>query len=353
MKDSRALSSSPLSSSCCALPPGVVQYHHVMLEGRARTFVNRLAAEAVCDLGDNSHMRVYMYCWIDSERGQGAHVHYAPRDIALQPGSGTGLQDAQHDGEFSMGLHVLDNDPDLLKIMACMRMRDQETKNERTVTLAASAVQMDRLLMGEEQTLTMYSQFDPGNYTEVVIRASNANEFANCPHATPSVSGQPLPLVKLSRSNLWDMGISDQVASEVSGNMQEKIQKYLMESPPGGQPFIPGLTRSAPVSQNDPLLFFSLFLGTPGYALTPLLAPQLGIQRGSIPVWSPSDPHDADPLHSHEHPRGVTQAASPNPARGVPYLPPCPPFGLDSRGCPQTRRCGFWAFIRSGFANNM
>lgn len=330
---------------------GIVQYHHVRLEGRARTFVNRLPADVVCDLTDGSPMHVYMYCWIDSERGQGARVHYSPCDIAASPG--TVGAEIQHHGEFDLALHVLDNDPDLLKIMACMRMKDQETKNSRTVTLAASAVQLDRLLMGEEQKLTMYSQFDPGNYTEVVIRASNAQEFANC--ASAKAAGQEhRPLVKLSRSSLWDMDVSDQAVNGVSAAIVEKIQKYLMSAPPGGEPFIAGLTRSPRrVACIKPLVFLSLFLGTPGYALTPMFTPQLGVRGGPVPVRRPSHQDAQDTLRSDELARRIPQETAANPVGGIPHLPAHPSLRDDRRGHLEARRCGLWSLFRTGAANHM
>lgn len=327
-------------------------YHHIKLEGMARTFVNRLPADVVCDLTDGSPMHVYMYCWINSERGQGARVHYSPFDIAasplaIQPETATTIQ---HHGEFDLALRVQDNDPDLLKIMACMRMTDQETKNPRTVTLAASAVQLDRLLMGEEQKLTMYSQFDPGNYTEVVIRASNAHEFANCASVSQA---PPRPLVKLSRSSLWDMDVSDQAVGGVSASMVEKIQKYLMAAPPGGEPFVAGLTRW-PAQPFAPLVFLSLCLGTPGYALTPiLLAPQLGVRRSPVPFGRATHQDAQNTLRADELARRIAQEAASDPAGGLPYLPAHPALGDDRRGHHEARRGRIWSLFRSGAANYM
>lgn len=258
----------------------------VKLVGRARTFASRLPLEAFTDLSNNSSTRVYMYCWIDSERGQGARVNYVSPDIAGSCGSsfpvGRGLKadnvkgrgQLAHEGEFSMTIHVRDNDPDLLKIMGCIRMKDDESDNTRTATLASSAVQLDRLLMGEEQYHTMYSQFDPGNYTEFVIRAVNAGDYANSDHGAQTSH----PFIKLSPSSLWNIDVFQEAASGVSESMEAKRKMFRINPPNGLEALLEGETRC--VKSHPPLpscmLFLSLLLGTPAYALAPFLASPAG-----------------------------------------------------------------------------
>ena len=245
------------------------------LVGRARTFASRLPVEAFTDLSSSSSTRVYMYCWIDSERGQGAHVNYVPLDIAGAYGRANALQAVgatnsrgdplAHEGEFTMTLFVQDNDPDLLKIMGCIRMKDDQSNNTRTATLAASAVQLDRLLMGEEQYHTMASPFDPGNYTEFVIRAANASDYANSEN-NPEVSAKVH--IKLSRSKLWNMPQYREGMQKVQENMGAKMEACMVKPAEGGASFLDGETRYDPPSKVHSLvMFLTLFLGTPGYVL--------------------------------------------------------------------------------------
>ena len=244
----------------------------LQISGRARTFVSRMPIDALQDLSDNggSGITVFMYCWIDHERGQGGHVHFVPCDIAGDSSVHNNPAFGSHNGEFSLSLPIRDKDPDLLKLMGCMRMKDQETRNTRTVTLATSAVQLDRLLMGEEQCVTMYDQFCPSNYTEVVLKASNATEFANhASHASSMHDGgqfEGLPYINFCKSHLWSMGLCDDEINNVTNSIQEKIMKYGMQAPPGGDEFTYGQTRF-----EKALLFLSLCLGTPAYTLVPFL----------------------------------------------------------------------------------
>lgn len=260
-----------MNGTSSALPPytRAIMEYPVVLEGRARTFVARMPVEALVDVSDGSDISVFLYCWASPERGQGARAHYKPCDIAAS--TGQQAPDPTHNGEFRLTVNIRDDDPDLLKITACMRMKDPQTNNTRNAVLASSAVQLDRLLMGEEQSLTMYDQFTPGNYTEVVIRASNADDYANCARAARALAGRndldSGPRIRLSRSHLWDLDVFDKEVTAVSSKIGDSILKNGVQYTPGGAQFNTGLTRSARV-----VLFISLFLGTPAYALTPYLA---------------------------------------------------------------------------------
>jgi hypothetical protein len=229
-----------------------VKEYPLQLVGRVKTFVARLPVNALQDLSGQD-LRVYLYCWIDSTRGQGGHVHYNPCDIASGPN-----QKPTHDGEFSISINVRERgDPDLIKIMGCLRMKDQETKNTRNATLAVSAAQLDRMLTGEEQALTMFDQFTPGNYTEVRIRVANAADFAN--HASAPVGSQ-LPRISFKRSSLWDIEtVFRPAVMSASNGIMSVLVSNRMEPTEGGAPFLSGLTRF--------FFFLSLFLGTPAYVM--------------------------------------------------------------------------------------
>jgi hypothetical protein len=235
--------------SAPAAPEG---YHALQLVGRVKTFVARLPVNALEDLSGKD-LRVYIYCWIDSTRGQGGHVHYNPCDIASEP-----HKRPKHDGGFSITVNVKKSgDPDLIKIMACMRMKDQETQNTRNATLAVSAAQLDRMLTGEEQGLTMFDQFTPGNYTEVRIGVANAADFAN--HAS-TPAGSTLPRITFRRSSLWDIEtVFRPSVTSASNSIMSVLVSNRMEPTEGGAPFLSGLTRF--------VYFLSLFLGTPAYVL--------------------------------------------------------------------------------------
>lgn len=254
-----------MDTSGVAAPSFVIEYP-LNLEGRMRTFVGRMPVEALVDISDASDISVFLYCWASPGRGQGGRAHYAPCDIATN----VGAESPSHTGEFKLVLNLRQGDPDLLKVTACIRMKDVQTVSKRTATLAASAVQLDRLLAGEELSLTMYDQFIAGNYTEMVIRVSNASDYANFKGGVGVGNGlSPLPLITLSRSRLWDIATSDQEVVGVSNNIQQAMAAHGVQPTPGGGQFASGLTRCPKA-----LLFISLFLGTPAYVLCPF------VQRG-------------------------------------------------------------------------
>ena len=221
------------------------------LEGETKVFVSGLPVDSILDLSA-SDSSVWVYAWVDGTRGAGAHAIFQPMDIAAKDSSGN---TCYHNGTFRLTLPLRTDgtaEPDLLKFMACMRMQDCKTKNRRDFTLAASATQLDRLLQGEEQAFTMYDQFVDGNYTEVRLRAVNASSFGG--------SGAGGSRVVFRRSSLWDIE-SDfkSVVSDVSNSMMASVLRLQMQPPEGGAPFAQGLTRC--------VVFLSLFLGTPAYAL--------------------------------------------------------------------------------------
>lgn len=243
--------------------PYVMEYP-LNLEGKMRTFVGRMPVEALVDISDGSDISVFLYCWASPGRGQGGRAHYAPCDIATNLGAPA----PSHTGDFKLVLNLRQGDPDLLKLTACIRMKDVQTSSKRTATLAASAVQLDRLLAGEELSATMYDQFIVGNYTEVVIKASNASDYANFRGGVGD-GLTSLPLISLSRSRLWDIDKSDQEVVGVSNNIQQAMAAHGVQHSPGGNQFSSGMTRYPKA-----LLFLSLFLGTPAYVLCPF------VQRG-------------------------------------------------------------------------
>ena len=124
-------------------------------------------------------------------------------------------------------LTVRDGDPDLLKVMACMRMKDQETKNTRNATLAVGGTLLQRLLAGEEQSFTMHDQFVQGNYTEVVMRVARSEPVGD------------LSQLALSRSSLWDIDtVFQPVVQENSNTIMSIFVSNHMQPTKGGAGFL-------------------------------------------------------------------------------------------------------------------
>lgn len=232
------------------------------LVGRAKTFVSGMPVDALVDLSAEG-MSVYMYCWIDSTRGSGAYVHFDPRDIADSPAVGSDSSEISplHAGGFSLKLNLRKRDLDLLKVTACIRMKDETSGNTRNFTLGMTATQLDRLVTGEEQAFTMYDQFNKGTFTEVRLRATNAALF----------NGRRL---RFSRSSLWNIGNDFKpVVTEVSNAIMASVAQAKVDYDDGSSGFASGLTRCVPLVPL-PLLFVSLFLGTPAHSLLLLLPPR-------------------------------------------------------------------------------
>jgi hypothetical protein len=259
-------------------PGAAPKEFQIQLEGRVKTFAAKMPVNALVDISGEA-VRVYLYCWIDETRGQGAHVHYNPSHIALEPTNPA----LRHDGWYSLTMTVRDGDPDLLKVMACMRMKDQETKNTRNATLAVGGTLLQRLLAGEEQSFTMHDQFVQGNYTEVVMRVARSEPAGD------------LSQLALSRSSLWDIDtVFQPVVQENSNTIMNIFVSNHMQPTKGGAGFLAGLTRS--------VCFITLFLGTPAYVL--LLAAGSGAGPPSTrPARTLGPPSTRSPRTSARSPR--------------------------------------------------
>jgi hypothetical protein len=181
-----------------------------------------------------------------------------------------------HVGDFALSIPVMGEDTDLLKLMSCIRIKDRKSCNFRTDVLACGAVRMDRLLMGREEKVRLTSVFDAGNFTEVTMRAINADQFDNARDSLLPVDDTPaggLPRIRFAPSVMWRM---DELASMVdltSDTLKLQMDKCSIKGPSGGEMFLDGMTRWGTRALNQCLCVFSLCMGTPGYALMPLLTP--------------------------------------------------------------------------------
>ena len=196
-------------------------------------FASKIPEEAICNFTDYSDRTVHLYAWVDKNRGQGTQVQYTQQTA----------------GTFSLSIPIKDGDVDLLKLQACTRVRDSDTGNVRTITLAVSAVQMDKLLEGKTITTTMHDPFSPEDAVVVTLSAENAHEFANCisnqPVLIPVISGGPddLPFIRFQRSSLWDIAQINAEVDKVSEHIQSNIKLNNTRLPPGGDMFASGISR--------------------------------------------------------------------------------------------------------------
>jgi hypothetical protein len=228
------------------------------LEGNCRIFVCQLPGDVLCDLSDSSKSRVYVYCWLDSNRGSGAHVHYLPLDL-------TGDSQGRN-GEFKLSLDILPEEVDLLKVMCCIRVGDEMTNNRRTFTVGTGAVRLNRLVAGECEHGTLFSTFDQGNRAELRMIATNAHKFSNSRTSIAPVGGQALPLIRFRPSSLWQMGEIQNEVDLTRDVLKVGMDRCQIKPPPGGENFLRGLTRCRHfVTLDSCLLFVSLCLGTPAY----------------------------------------------------------------------------------------
>ena len=303
------------------------------MEGTARLYTCNLPMDSFVDFSDPKDHQSYTYCWIDGERGRGGHISF--------PTPGTS-------GVFKLDINLRQGDPDLLKTQVSMHMRDQNTNNFRTVTLAVSAVDLEKILAGETDRVVMYDQFVPGNFCDLSIRATNASDYANFKAAaTASELGLilgPKPLLQLRPSSLRNLKIINDQVKSVSDQFVDALGRFNVAMAKGGEPFYRGVTRSPPA----PVLFFSLMLGTPAYALFPLPV-QSGVRRkeGS-PDQHGADPPALVPLCHHECPGGISGALPPSGPRGVPCLPQDSSHGSDCRVHSETGRYPFWSIFCPG-----
>lgn len=242
------------------LPPAStaksVRSYPVRFEGSVRLYTCNMDEGTFVDFADPNDHQVFMYCWMDRDRDASSAVNFAA------PGA---------PGEFKLGINLRNQDPDLLKLMCCMHMLDEESNIYRTITFAASAAQLDRLMRGEEQKITMRDQMKRDNYAEVTIKAVNAVDFAQS--------------ISFTRSALWDVPVLNAEAEKVSQAINANTDNNHMKLPPGGAGFLRGLSRY-------PILFLGLMLGTPAYVFAPVFPAGSGAASRPAPGrrFRPSGP---------------------------------------------------------------
>ena len=219
----------------------------IRLEGTVRPYVCNIAEDQLIRFsGPDCHVQVFCLAWMDKHRGELAHV-------AFPSGGGA--------GNFALGMDLHEHDSRHLKVQVSMRIRDEETNNVRTITLAVSASDLTTLLQGQSDSFRMYDQFTDGNYVDITLRIKNATDYANHPQ---SLAGSPL--ITLGPSALDNIGALNASMAQVSAHVNANLATNSVCIPAGAMPFKKGMTRSVPPLP-FPLFFFSLCVGTPAYSL--------------------------------------------------------------------------------------
>lgn len=252
------------------------------LEGHCRTFVAGLPIDAIRDFSDQSKSQFFVYAWLDSARGAGAHVHYtavnvASADLCSDPAPDSTVA-AEHSGYFKLSLRIREEEVNLVKAMCCVRIRDDETGNTRISVVATGALRLPQLLMGADEAVTLQSVFDGTNRSELCVKAVNAGDFANLKMSISPTDGIHLPLIRFKPSSLWRMAELQDHLKETCDTLKLEMDKFKIEPPFRADNFVAGMTRwlsrpSAFTHLPCSVLAFSLCLGTPAYALIPPCLP--------------------------------------------------------------------------------
>lgn len=206
--------------------------HTLQIKGRVRPSTWNVPDAKLADLSDEGRHHMFVACWIDGQRGACAHVRF----------------DAdEREGTFECTLPVRNGDPNALKVQLCMRMQDESTGNRRTAELYMSFAKLDKLLEGEEDRFVMKNQFCPNKKAVVALSLANSSDFANScgpgsSHLKLSHSHR-LPFVKLRNSAVYQISRVNADMEAVSQRVKSVLSHNTAEMPPGGEPFMDGMTR--------------------------------------------------------------------------------------------------------------
>jgi hypothetical protein len=223
----------------------------VEIEGQMSLFVDDLPNDLVMASGGTiPGMKLFMYAWVDNERGASGHVSFPTN---LSPGDGCesstasagggnntdSSSDGKFQGRFRLSIDVRDGDSHLLKVQCCVRLKDPASRNKRTFTVAVSCADLEKLLCGEEDQFVMKDSFDPNDYVVVSMRASNAADFRNHPSSAHDMGK---PLLKLGPSALDRIAEWDKVVQRVSDSFVSNAKQNNMGYMPGVALFMRGIT---------------------------------------------------------------------------------------------------------------
>jgi hypothetical protein len=252
-----ALKKIPTDASAATDSPQSIGYspmHTLEIEGRIALFVKGMPEEFISAMGgDLPGMNVFMYGWINGERGVSSLVSF-PKPDGNDSHSGASHElgkasdaksehirsvDKKSAGKFRMSLDVLDGDPKYLKLQACVRVKDPESHNIRNFNVAVSCADLVRMMHGQEDSFTMTDQFIEGNAVDVAMRVVNADQFRN--HA--SCSGDlDKPLIKFGDSALDKIGKWNEIVERISCGLMKSMNENKISTSAGCENFKMGIT---------------------------------------------------------------------------------------------------------------
>ena len=240
---------------CCLSSPadgsGPSSMHTIEIEGRTALFVKGMPEEFITACGGAMPgMKVFMYGWIDGERGVSSHVSFPAADCGKRVGTpakeeavaGPKIRsvDSKNAGTFRLSIGVRDGDPRYLKLQACVRLKDPVSHNIRTFNLAVSCADLVRMMEGQEECFSMTDQFVAGNAVDVAMRVVNAEQFRN--HVS-CAGDMHKPLVKFGPSALDRMEEWNEVVERISNGMLKSMSENQVTMGPGCESFKMGVTR--------------------------------------------------------------------------------------------------------------
>lgn len=224
-------------------PSGVTGSERLVhFEGSVQLFTSTMPESSFVDFSDAGNHLVFVGCWIDGTRGDTTHVTF-------QAGGGVGT--------FKMSLPFREDDYDKLKIQVSMRMRDDGSKNRRTVPLCSSCAYMQTMLSGGADEFQMPDEFIEGNYARVSMSITNVGDFQK----------QPL---RLRASSLDRLPVMNASIDRIGASIADDSVKNNLSYKNGGVQMKDGGTRC--LKHSYVTVFISLMLGVPAYVF--LLPPQ-------------------------------------------------------------------------------
>ena len=189
-----------------------------------------------CEEGE----RRFMYCWKDGAWGTGTEIGGSAPNAGTEIGD-SALRKAAAD-LFALAVEVRQGDSELLKLQASSRMQERVSGNVRTIAVGTGGVPLDSLLEGKEVSAVLADPFNEGDCVQIVMRATNAHEFANG-KVGAQASGKPL--IKLRPTALRHLPAYNEALKAISTSVQDNLKCNNISMPPGGEMFRTGMSRFA------------------------------------------------------------------------------------------------------------
>ena len=188
--------------------------------------------------------RCFLFAWIDKDRYQGAQVTFGGEQACTRKiaADGTGSA-AGNTGQCALTLELGGAAvSELLKLQGVMRMCDSDSGNRRTVTVATGGLDMRQLLWGNESIARLSDPFNPGNYIQVRMRASNAHEYDVRDGTGGASVNMGRPAIQIRATHLRKLSEYNQAVKSLSSSLQGGMKDNGIAMPPGGEMFSDGLS---------------------------------------------------------------------------------------------------------------